>query len=258
MKIMTLTADQVIKPQSPRRTALGKSIDASQMLARPIVRKVGPMYEVLVGRGRVLETLFEGGYSEIEVEVRNDWTPEQAIIANLTSNHSQTINMMVDPYHVKKLIEGCKKDDIAPHSQKEVAEMLGVSDGKISQLYSVFRLVQGLQDKVEAGLMGLGAVRLAVRLPEDKQDELAQTDGKITASMVLKMVREVKQAMAAPADIPDQVHKEETNAGDLTPRGLLIKPDKLDILLLGMPVEIEIDGQILMLVVQNESTEEMV
>jgi len=261
-QIISLTADQVIKPEGPDAPALKKSIDAGQMWERPVVRpNGGGMYEVVWGRKRVLATLFNGGYGSIEVEVRHDLDDEDVATANLASNHSHTLNMRVDPWHVKLLLEGDPELGIEGRTQQDLAGQTGMSQAKISQLYGVFSLHPGLVSKVKAGLMGLGAVRLAHRLTEDEQVALAEQDGKITAPDVNRLLEARKQAVVkevSSSQLPVVSSTENWQLqtdNDLLRGGLVIAGEKLDMLLTGAAVEINIDGQKLLLQIIGEADE---
>lgn len=263
IEIIELTKDQIIKPEGPDAPALRKSINAERMFERPVVRPTKDgKYEVVMGRKRVLETLFHGGYNTVECEVRHEYDDELVAVANLTSNHSHTLNMRVDPWHVKMLLEGCPEQGIEPRTQTDLAAQTGMSQGKISQLYSVFSLCEGLQAKVKAGLMGIGAVRLAGRLSDEEQAALALQEGKITATDVNKLLDARKQAAiesvqgsefnvrSLESDNPEP----GTRNTELFRGGLVINGEKLDRLLTGAEVEVEIGGQKLLIQVVGEST----
>lgn len=247
MEILELTKDQIVEPRAPDAPALRKSIDAGQMFERPVVRPTKDgKYEVVMGRKRVLETVFHGGYNTVECEVRRDLDDELVAMANLSSNHSHTLNMRVDPWHVKLLLEGSPELGVEPRTQNELAEQTGMSQGKISQLHGVFSLHLGLIQKVKDGLMGVGAVRLAQRLTGEEQATLALKDGKVTGTDVNKVLQARRQAIVEQAgfDIPEQgTLKPESS----TPGGLVINGSKLDLLLAGAEVEVEIDGQTLLI-----------
>lgn len=255
--IIELTKDQIIEPVGPDAPALRKSINAGQMFERPVVR-VGQngKYIVITGRKRVLETVFKGGYNTIECEIRNDLDSEDAAIMNLASNHSQTLNMQIDPWHVKFLLEGAPELSIEPRTQNELAEQTGMSQGKISQLYSVFSLHEGLQAKVKAGLMGIVAVRLAGRLTDEEQEALANQEGKITATDVNKLLDARKQKAIATSDLERNGFNPVISKSDVEffRGGLVINGEKLDMLLTGAEVEVEIGGQKLLIQVVGEST----
>lgn len=241
--IRTVTASQVERPVGGPYPSLKATIDENTILDMPKVVEDSDtgMLRPVTGRKRILMSLFYGGYSEIQVEVipADEIDPEIERIMNLTSNHSQTLNLMVDPWHLRDLIDGNKELEIAGRPQREVAKSLGMSEGKASQLMSVFKLHALLQDKVQAGLMKTGAIRMAQRLPKAQQIILGKQDGAVTTADVKKLINEIKEAVA-----PETNHNEtEPPSADENPQGLLIAMEKLDKLKMGLPIEVEIDGQ---------------
>jgi ParB-like chromosome segregation protein Spo0J len=207
-------------------------------LPKVIIDEETGMYQVIVGRWRVLQTLFDGGYENIPAELV-EWNTEQAAVANLSSNMTASTNWQVDPWDIQLLIDGGRE-------QQEVAELIGCSPAKISQLLSVFSLIEPLQDKVRAGLLqGRDNILKCNRLSAAGQETLAELNGQITSKHINELLaaRKVKPFQGVD-DGPDYgIAYDWADGQDYSAQGLTISGPALDNLIEGQPVEVEIDGR---------------
>lgn len=245
-ELVTLTPENTVAPLRGSGNHLVKSFDLTgQFFELPkVIQNDAGMYEVVVGRWRVQQTLFRGGYANLEAELV-DWDREQQAVANLSSNMTASTNWQVDPWDIQALLESGKE-------QKEVAQLVGCSPAKISQLLKVFDLIPGLQDRIKAGdLEGRDNILKCARLPIKDQKLLAQEDGKIVSSRINELLNRKKvRPIENIEDAPDfqQVISWNGNQGDarITNDGLSVSGLNLDDLLAGEIItrQFELDGSI--------------
>lgn len=236
-----LTQENTVRPLRQGGKHLRKSFDSNGLLYElPKVRlnEETGMHEVVVGRWRVLQILFEGGYETLEAELV-PWDAGQAAVANLSSNMTSTTNWQVDPWDVLHLVDQERME------QKDVADLIGCSPAKVSQLMTVFNLVPALQDKVQAGLLeGRDNILRCNRLPVKDQKTLAKEDGKITSGRIKELLDRLKvKPLEDVEDIPEYSDAYDYKLGgdnDLFEGNLVVKGAELDDLLDGQPVTVTI------------------
>jgi len=151
-------------------------------------------FDIVDGRRRIAN-LLEVGHVEVSalVEIITD---SQAALHALVLNVSRSHSPMVEARLIAQLMQ--------THTQKEVAKMLGVTQGFISQRLGLLDLIPELQSRFELGQMTNEAARIAKKLPKEDQLKLAELD-KITAGTVKEMLRSYQAEMVdlSSIDIPD-------------------------------------------------------
>lgn len=138
-------------PGQPRRQfspeemqALQSSIQAHGILEPLVVRLVGQTYEIICGerRFRAAQAL---GLPEVPVVVR-DATDDEAFILSLQENVQRNDLTPVEEARAYKTI----LDRGQIHSQRELARLLGISQGRISQKLSLLELPEDLQHQMDS------------------------------------------------------------------------------------------------------------
>jgi ParB family chromosome partitioning protein len=138
-------------PGQPRRhfspeemQALQASIQTHGILEPIVVRLVGQTYEIICGerRFRAAQAL---GLPEVPVVVR-DATDDEAFILSIQENVQRNDLTPVEEARAYRAI----LDRGQIHSQRELAKLLGISQGRISQKLALLDLPEGIQNQMDS------------------------------------------------------------------------------------------------------------
>lgn len=182
-------------------------------------------FGIIDGRRRVVDAI-EAGLTEVEAIVENVGDTQAALLS-LVLNLSRSPSPMVEARLLSKLI--------GKYTQQQLAKMLGISQGRVSQLLSLLDLIPELQRRFEVGEITLDAARAAKKLSPDQQRELAKLD-RVTVGAAKEMLRssQAEQVCLSDIDIPD------------LPQGhhiVTLSDDQVMSLESGQPVTIDIKGK---------------
>lgn len=222
MKFQLIPLDKIIRISAPpKRTGKVNQI-------HPIkVRPVNDMFEIVDGHGRVL-VAEQNGETEIWAQVQ-DMDSESFHLQSLAANLSSRENPMKMARDINALME-------LGYSQSEISRTIGgsVSQSRISQLHSLTTLIPELQQRLSLGECPVKAGLLAVELPAELQQTLAETDGNVTIKQAKEMLTQFKDSMFSLDDLPEMP--------DSQPAGLFLNGDSYDKLAQGEVIEIEWNG----------------
>lgn len=185
------------------------------------------LYIITDGRRRVANML-AAGISEVEVIVEEIGETQAALHA-LALNMSRSHSPMTEAKLIAKLVD-------KGHTQQQIAEMLGVTQGVVSQRLGLLDLIPELQQRLEVGEMTMTAARAARKLPKKDQAELAKLD-KVTVKSADEILRGYQAAMVdlSVIDIPDLPQPANHT--------ITLTDDQVSELESGQPVTIEINGK---------------
>lgn len=190
-------------------------------------------FSIVDGRRRIAN-LIANKAQEVKalVEFIDD---DQADLHALALNISRSPSPMIEARKSGGLIE-------KGYTQQQIAQMLGVTQGFISQRLGLLDLIPVLQTRLELGQMTLTAARAARKLPVEDQERLATLD-KITVQAALDMLRgyQAKMVDLSSIDIPD--------TGGHT---INLSNDDIEILESGQGIIVKIGGNEYKLLLRNK------
>ena len=147
-----------------------KNIESMGMLQPIVVRPVGDMYEVVIGRRRFLSAK-QSGAEDIPCIVR-EMSDEEVLDASLSEN---IIRKNVDPVTLGKWLK--KRIEMSGKSLTWYAEKIGKSKSVLSEWIRMNDLSEGMQKAVSEGAVAFRNALMVARLdlsPEE-QEALAKT-----------------------------------------------------------------------------------
>lgn len=143
-------------------------------------------YAIIDGRRRVANLKATGATEVLTLVQRIDNTTAtyQALILNMSRSYS--------PMTEARLIGKLKAEG---HTDKQIAETLGVSKSLVVQRERLLDLHPILQEKLQAGLMTLAAAKQALKLPQSDQQALGESEGKVTVQRCSDVLRSYQAEM---------------------------------------------------------------
>lgn len=185
-----------------RIKALADEIKALGYWGSLRARKKGSQYELCFGHRR-LEALKLLKVKEVDLEVV-DLTDSQMATQGLVENmQREGLTDIEKAEGIKQLIKHLENDG-EKHARRQVAEIMGLGEGRISQLLSLFELSQPSQRLIGRGEIGGVTALFAKRLGGDAMIETAATH-----KMPLHTINKISMELAAipDPDIRDKVTK---------------------------------------------------
>lgn len=194
-------------------------------------------YEIVDGRRRIANLVAN---KAVEVKALVEFIDDdQSALHALALNVSRSHSPMIEAKLLVRLIE-------KGYTQQQLAKMLGVTQGFISQRLGLLDLVSALQTRLKLGKMTMTAARAARKLPREDQEKLATLDT-ITVRSAQDMLRSYQAEMVdlSSIDIPD-----------ISERGHLITLSTNDVETLesGQGIVVEVNGSNYELLPRNKRT----
>lgn len=185
-------------------------------------------YDIVDGRRRISNAKAIG--RDTVTAIIETLTDDQAAINALVLNVSGTHSPMVEARLISSLLR--------KYSQKDIARMLGVSASLITQRLNLLDLVPELQDRLEMGEITLSTAKMARKLSKKDQLKLSTLD-KITNKVVSEKLRSYQSEMIdlSGIDIPTSPAPTQKKVE------VVLGKDQIEALKRGGQIEIEIDGQ---------------
>ena len=173
-----------------------KNIRSIGVLQPIVVRPVGDMYEVVIGRRRFL-SMKQGGAKEIDCVVR-EMSDEEALDASLSEN---IMRSNVDPVTLGKWLK--RRIEMSGRSLRWYAEKIGKPASVLSEWIRMNDLSEGMQRLVSEGAVTFrDALKVArLDLPHGEQEALAKTaieEGAEEFSKTLERLRRGHEKRGAP------------------------------------------------------------
>lgn len=232
LQLMTIPIELINDVPAPTEKARQRSlIELGQVDPVRLRLDEARRYDIIDGRRRIAN-LQENGAAEVKalVEFIDD---DQADLHSLALNISRSPSPMVEAKKLVGLLERGR-------TQQEIAKVLGVTQGFISQRLRLFDLIPALQDALELGRMTLTTARVARKLTQADQVRLAGLD-KITLLAGQDMLRSYQAEMIdlTQIDIPEMT--EAILEAGCT---LVLSGDQMQALERGETISVEVAGKL--------------
>lgn len=152
-------------------------------------------YQIIDGRRRVAD--LKALDAKTVLALVKEMDDEEATKHSLASNISRSRN------HMSEAEDAAKLRDYG-YTQQEIAEMMAVTQGFISQLLSlVDDLIPELQDKLRTGEIVFNCARSAVKLPVEDQKRLARMSPTVGDAQRLLSEHQSSFIDLSDLDVPD-------------------------------------------------------
>ena len=207
-------------PFQPRRqfdnaelAELEASLKASGLLQPITVRRQGDAFELIAGERR-LRAATNLGWAEISALVREFDDQTMLVLALVENLQRSNLNPIEEARGYRRLIEEFRL------TQQQVGEAVGKDRTTITNLLRVLALPEGIQEKVESGVLSLGhALALLAAKASSSLMRLADeaASQKLSVRELEQRVREALAPGAAPA--------KTTSPASTTSKGTGVKTD---------------------------------
>jgi len=136
----------------------------------------GKEYSVIEGR-KTINALMDADIKKVDADVYENLPEELAdyilLVRNLQRQHSPVVEA-----------EAFQKRIKAGKSQKEIAEITGISPSIISQRLALLKLPRRFLDELKANEITYSVAKRITSLPKDVQNKLVKIEDKITGEIV--------------------------------------------------------------------------
>ncbi len=188
-------------PFQPRRqfdnaelAELEASLKASGLLQPITVRRQGDAFELIAGERR-LRAATNLGWTEISAIVREFDDQTMLVLALVENLQRSSLNPIEEARGYRRLIEEFRL------TQQQVGEAVGKDRTTVTNLLRVLSLPEGIQEKVESGVLSLGHARAllaATGSPELGRLAEEAASQKLSVRELEQRVREVLSPVAVP------------------------------------------------------------
>jgi ParB/RepB/Spo0J family partition protein len=167
MELKSVPLDQIEDVPAPTSQARQLSLSGLGQISPIKLRRNGRGYEIVYGRRRVAD-LRAMGADTVQALIE-DMDDEEKAKQSLAENVSRSSNPMSEAKDARYLRN-------VGYTQAEIAELMGTTQGLVSQRLSLFKLIPELRGMLERGEVGSSFARTACKLPEKFQKILAEMD----------------------------------------------------------------------------------
>ena len=203
-------------PFQPRRqfdsaelAELEASLKASGLLQPITVRRQGDAFELIAGERR-LRAATNLGWTEISAIVREFDDQTMLVLALVENLQRSNLNPLEEARGYRRLIEEFRL------TQQQVGEAVGKDRTTVTNLLRVLTLPEGIQEKVESGVLSLGHARAllaaagSAELGRLAEEAIAQ---KLSVRELEQRVREALSPVAVPPKAASPLSASSKGAG---------------------------------------------